>query len=347
MTRADLPQIERMFLANFRPGRPRHDDFSAYFERLFFESPFGATDSGLVSIGADGAVVGAVGFLPMRFSAHGRAFTARMACAFIGDERQPRAAARIAMALRARGQDMVFSDSASPASADFCTAAGGVVLPVQGLDWHCRFRPLAAGWRRIRGAPKILDGAMRGLDAMLSKLRSHRQRRLVLSVTEIEASDFADLVPAMLAHFAVRPDWSRDELLWLLAMASENRTLGRLRFFALIDAHGATLGCYAAYFDERRRVRVLDVLTLPRHEADVVDALCATLDATGMVEVIGAAHPHLLPSLSLQRGLYFRHRAFTCLSTRHDDIREAIARNDIYLGGLAGESWSRLMTDFF
>jgi hypothetical protein len=42
----------------------------------------------------------------------------------------------------------------------------------------------------------------------------------------------------------------------------------------------------------------------------------------------------------------FRHRAFTCVATRHQDIRDAIARNDIYIGGLAGESWSRLMTDF-
>jgi hypothetical protein len=33
------------------------------------------------------------------------------------------------------------------------------------------------------------------------------------------------------------------------------------------------------------------------------------------------------------------------LNTRHPDLLEAARRGDFYIGGLASESWSRLVTD--
>jgi hypothetical protein len=50
--------------------------------------------------------------------------------------------------------------------------------------------------------------------------------------------------------------------------------------------------------------------------------------------------------LALQRMISYRHKAFVCFLSRFPDLVEAAQRGDIYLGGLAGESWSRLMTDF-
>jgi hypothetical protein len=70
------------------------------------------------------------------------------------------------------------------------------------------------------------------------------------------------------------------------------------------------------------------------------------LDDTGHVEACGRAQSALMIGLSLQRWLVFRHRAFTFALTRQPEIKDAIARGDIYVGGLAGEDWSRLLTDF-
>jgi hypothetical protein len=50
--------------------------------------------------------------------------------------------------------------------------------------------------------------------------------------------------------------------------------------------------------------------------------------------------------LALQRWLVFRHKAFAMVLTKIPDVNEAIARGDVYVGGLAGEDWSRLMSDF-
>jgi hypothetical protein len=50
--------------------------------------------------------------------------------------------------------------------------------------------------------------------------------------------------------------------------------------------------------------------------------------------------------LALQRWLVFRHKAFAVAVTRSQDVSDAVARGDVYIGGLAGEDWSRLMHDF-
>ena len=50
--------------------------------------------------------------------------------------------------------------------------------------------------------------------------------------------------------------------------------------------------------------------------------------------------------LGLQRWLVFRHRALAMALTRVPEVNDAVVRGDIYVGGLAGEEWSRLMHGF-
>ncbi len=91
---------------------------------------------------------------------------------------------------------------------------------------------------------------------------------------------------------------------------------------------------------------MLNVLSLPGREPAVLDAMFRHLDETGHVEARGRAQFALMAGLSLQRWLAFRHRAFTVVLTRVPEINDAVARGDVYVGGLAGEDWSRLLGDF-
>jgi hypothetical protein len=297
---------------------------------------------GLVS--QDGDSVGsAIALMPITYIACDRELTARLACAFMSTAPQSKAAARIVLSLRARGQDMLFTDSAATPAVGHWTGGGSVVVPVNSLDWQCTFRPVAAAARRV-GAPEAIDALWAPFDRALSRRRMY----VPTSTTpdhEISLSAYAARAPEMIAHFSVRPKWERTEMEWQLKMAAENRPLGTLRFFA-VGGEDA-IGYYAYFTNDRGIARVLDVLPRPGKEADVVRSLWTRLEAEGVIEARGAVHPHLLAALSPLPGMRFRHRAFTCVATRHQDIRDAIARNDIYIGGLAGESWSRLMTDFY
>ena len=78
----------------------------------------------------------------------------------------------------------------------------------------------------------------------------------------------------------------------------------------------------------------------------MLSAMFRHLKRTGHVEACGRAQPALMAGLELQRRLVFRHRAFAMALTRIPEVNDAVVGGDIYVGGLAGEDWSRLMHDF-
>ena len=144
----------------------------------------------------------------------------------------------------------------------------------------------------------------------------------------------------------MRPLWTEEELFWLVSLAAQNTRLGAFTIRSVLDRGNAIIGCFVYYAAPGRTAHVLNVLSLPGRESAVLDAMFRHLDETGHVEARGRAQAALMTGLSLQRWLVFRHRAFTVALTRIPEINEALARGDIYLGGLAGEDWSRLLCDF-
>ena len=206
MSSADFPAIEEMFFKIFRPKRKAVDPaFVEYFERLFFTGPASEFGGGLVS--QDGDSVGsAIALMPITYIAYDRELTARLACAFMSTAPQSKAAARIVLSLRARGQDMLFTDSAATSAVGHWTGGGSVVVPVNSLDWQCTFRPAAAVARKI-GVPKAMDLLWAPADRVLSRRRKHG-----VSATadhEISLSAYAARAPEMISHFSVRPKWVR------------------------------------------------------------------------------------------------------------------------------------------
>ena len=126
MERTDVPAVARLFSKVFR----RRDgeaggDLTHYLETVFFGSPHYAPEHGsVVHENGDGSIDSAILSVPMEFMVHGRRMVARLLCAFMVDGKAGAAgAARLARTVRAARQEMCFSDSSSPVSADHCTAA--------------------------------------------------------------------------------------------------------------------------------------------------------------------------------------------------------------------------------
>jgi hypothetical protein len=165
-------------------------------------------------------------------------------------------------------------------------------------------------------------------------------------VTEMPVAAFLKHAPRFIAHYAVRPLWSEEELAWLVSMAVQNTRLGAFTICAVEDRAGAVIGCFVYYAAPGRTAQVLNILSLPGRETAVLDAMFRHLDHTGHVKARGRAQPALMGGLALQRRLVFRNKAFALALTRSPDVNEAVARGDVYVGGLAGEDWSRLMSDF-
>ena len=354
MTGADVPAVARLFLKIFRGAdRPADRELQHYLCTLALTSPaYDETLGTQIYEQQDGRIRSALLAVPMRFVACGTVLPGRLLGVFMADA-EAAGAAQLILALRPRRADFAFCDSASPTSRDHLLAIGGRPVPVQNLEWVRSFRPMGALFGRF--AERFLGGRRLGLAGLARPLDSLLRRRLpergaaepgAAEVVEMSIPDFLVQAPRLVAHYAVRPLWSEEELSWLVALAAQNTRLGAFTIRAVVDRAGAVIGSFVYYAAPGRCAHVLNLLSLPGQEQAVLGAMFRHLDETGHVEARGRAQFALMAGLSRQRWLVFRHRAFTVALTRVPEVNDAVERGDVYVGGLAGEDWSRLLGDF-
>lgn len=350
MTRADIPAVEALFCKAFARRRPP-GDLAAYIEAVFFGSPHYSEEHGSI-VYDDGrtGVTSALLSLPMPFLSHGKPLTARLLCAFMSDGTRTGAlgAARLSRSIGAGRVDMGFSDNASPVSADHSVASGGILLPVESLEWRRTFQPLGALLRKRRERPiPVVAPLLRALDrAILARKPLIRPVPARGCVTrEAPPQAFLDHAGPMMERFAVRPVWTQAHFDWLLGIVALNRTLGPLRCRTVEEA-GRTIGAFLFTGRPGATARVLNLVCEEDRELDVTAQMFCGLAGEGYVDAAGMAQSFTINAVMRQRRLTFRHRGYLCVNTRHDDLLAAARRGDIYVGGLASESWSRMVTGF-
>src|ERR1700678_474558 len=357
MQLADVPAVARLFLKIFRGvDKLASPDLEEYLRALVLESPSYSEAMGTrLYEQQDGRVRSALLTVPMRFVACGDVVPGRLLGVFMTDaNKEAVGAAELILALRPRDANFGFCDSASPTSCNHLLAIGGKPIPLQSLEWLRSFRPMSAlvgrlAERVLRRRDPGFAALMRPVDALLRRMvvGTDVQEPAGLSVTEMSVEAFLKHAPLLIAHYAVRPLWSEDELAWLVSLAARNTQLGAFTIRGVEDRAGAVIGCFVYYAAPGRIAQVLNILSLPGREIAVLDAMFRHLDHTGHVEARGRAQLALMRGLALQRWLVFRHMAFAVAVTRSQDVSDAVARGDVYIGGLAGEDWSRLMHDFY
>jgi hypothetical protein len=357
MIAADVPAVARLFLKIFRGvDKPADPDLEEYLRTLILQSPSYSEAMGTrVYEQQDGRIRSALLAVPMRFVACGNVVPGRLLGVFMTDANKEAAgAAELILALRPRSASFAFCDSASPTSCNHLLAIGGKPIPLQSLEWLRSFRPMSAlvgrlAERVLRRRDPGFAALMRPFDVLLRRLviGTDVQEPTGARVTEMPVEAFLKHAPLLIAHYAVRPLWSEDELAWLVSLAAQNTQLGAFTIRAVEDRAGAVIGCFVYYAAPGRIAHVLNILALPGREIAVLDAMFRHLDHTGHVEARGRAQLALMRGLALQRWLTFRHRAFALALTRSPDVNDAVVRGDVYIGGLAGEDWSRLMPDFY
>ncbi|WP_426239683.1 GNAT family N-acetyltransferase [Pararhizobium sp. DWP1-1-3] len=356
MERSDLPVVADLFTRTFRKNNQKTDSqLAGYLETVFFGSPLYTPDVGsLVHLSETSAIDSAILAMPIEYSVHGRPVTARVLCAFMAEGKSGAAgAARLARMLRAARQDFCFSDNASPVSADHWVAGGGHVLPVQSLEWHRTFRPAAAALHMARRKVKLLgklplQGLARAVDRFVRRSRTSFAAvpHDGIRSAPVSPQQFMEQARLMMGRFSVHPVFSKAEFDWLIAAAKLNTSLGELQCCSITDAQGKIIGCYLYFGADGRNAVVMNVFCHERQEAAVVSQLFADFDNLGYASAQGMAQPFLIQAVLRQRHLVHKHTGYFCLVTRHADLKEAAIGDGFYAGGLASESWSRLLHDF-
>ena len=355
MQRSDIPAVATIFRTAFAKGQPI-GDLTSYIEAVFFDCPlYSEEHGGVVYDNGRQGISAAVLSLPMPFIAHDQPVTARLLCAFMADGTRSGAlgAARITRYLSLKNVEFCFSDNASPVSLGHWMAGGGTMLPVQSLEWRRGFHPLGALFsgmgraRRTGRLPHAVAPLLRVIDRIMLACKPSLTPRAVPGCTTNTATlqVFFEHAEAMTQRFSVRPMWRRNYFDWLARIAAMNDTLGQLQC-RMVEKAGKAIGIYLFAGRPGATARVLNLLCLEDCELDVTNEMFASLASEGYVDAAGMAQPFLMKALMRQRRLIFKHRGYFCLQSRYGDLLDAAKTGDLYIGGLASENWSRLVTDF-
>lgn len=356
---SDIPALAGMFQRVFRdPKAPPGKGLADYLQHFYLDAP--GQDIGITSLvhlndgGEMTGFVGATG-LPMTFQ--GRQLRAAICGSLMveGRDADPLAGARLLKAFLAGPQDLSFSETASEVSAAMWMKLRGLSLPQYSLDWLRIIRPAGffteLGMSRISAARFLRPLARKTDDVLLGRMRADDLRWSGIPATwngqgsfktsDVSADDFAELFVRLTARYLLRPAFPSAQLAYILQDTKHARAEGEANFCKVEARTGAVIGAFVYHGDAGRIGRVLQILSIPGQERQVIDCLIAHAAARGLVALRGRTQPALLEAM-LGRRISFTHIASSVIHAKDPEILQAFQNGEGFFNGLAGEHWSRL-----
>lgn len=360
LTAAEIPAVAGLFQRAFRDrDKAPPAALTAYLRQHYLEAPgYDPEIAPLVHVADDGEVSGFIGVNALPMSHGDRKLRAAVCGSLVVERRDsdPMAGARLLKAFLAGPQDLSFSETSSEVSAQMWSKLRGVALPQYSLDWVRVIRPsafvLALASRRI-GAVRLLAPLGRGLDRYLRGRMPENALRWSgiperwsvkggLKVAEIDRAGFAALIEPLTRQFALRPDWSDEQLAYIVGEAAEDRSQGEAVFASVSTAGGKPIGAFLYHLRPGGIARVMQVLAASGQAGPVIDCLIGHAAERGAAGLFGRTQPALLDGL-LGRRMAFLHLASTVVHSREPELVNASLNAEGFFNGLAGESWSRLI----
>ncbi len=364
LERRDLEEVADVFLRVFRgiddPARRRgaHPGLIAYLDQLYLGCPWLEPELGsLVYRDADGDLAGFLGSVQMHMMFEERRLTASAMGTYM--VAHPRHDSRAALTLLrhhlASDLDIHFTDTANRTSLEFRKPLHFVLLAQHSLEWVYPLRPaslvLARAERRWPRLPLGLIGPVaRRVDASIRRLLQGEERPRrddAPRVVDMTREAFLAAAPTLVDDRRLKPDWRGEELGWLLDQASLRTGNGPLRIRAALDADGERAGFWLIWAEAGGIAAVLQVFARPDRQRRVIEAMIRDAEEIGCVAVRGTTEPRSMEALYAIPGLLFHHKGATNLRARDPEVMAAVAAGEVTIGGLTGESWTRLVSDRF
>jgi hypothetical protein len=354
----DLPRIAVLFQKVFRRRRgPPPRALMDHLRNIFLAHPARGPDIGsLVHVREDGAVDGFIGALPQPMALDGLKLRAIVTGVFMVEDPRssPMAGARLVRRLLSGPQDLTISDTTNSLSFDFQAVLRCHTLPVQSLQWTKVLRPASYAASLLAAhAPKALAlplwPAAGLLDPVLARRLGGRQERRPRrwSDAPLTIGEFVEAYCRFADGFALRPDWERGTLAWLLEQASAKTGLGQPVLRGVFRDSGVLAGAYLAFAKPGGRTVALQIVSGPDAATWVLASLFGQAAALGCASVHGMAQPFLMDALFRNGGVLFRHASGTHVHTARPEVLDAVRANRALIGGLVGEGWTRLVSDDF
>lgn len=357
-TAEDIPAVARMFQTAFRDKRKDPPaSLESYLRELFLEHPWQDPEiASRVYVGADGAVHGFIGQLPIRMSFRGRPIRAALASSLMVDNpaAHPVAGARLLRSYLNGPQDLCISETSNPTAQVMWQRGGGSSITDYSMEWLRILHPAGCGVALMEeklSAAKLLRPLASLADRVIERAGPATLVHRALpagghSDADVDDEALLELIPRFAANYALHPDWDRDSLAFLLRHSAQKSRHGTLYRRIVYGRNKAPVGCYLYYCRPGGIGFALQILSLPDSVDAVLSSLLAHAQALGAVALRGRTQPNLLDSLLRHDCLLFQ-RSSTTVYSKDADLIAAIRSGDAFIVGLAGEAWTRLIGENF
>ncbi len=353
----DIPRLRALFTQTFRDGRTtRAEAIETCIAQTYLTSPGDRiAPASLVDVDERDTVRGFMGIITLTARFRGETLRGGILGNYMArDEERAKSAIRLIRATLSSDLDFIFTDTANRTSLGIARATKFSLLPLHSLEWIKLLRPCETGATLLgRRMPRL--GAFARPLARAGDLVGRRLPLAALAPQDrdtghdrdIDATTFVAKAPALVERHALKPGWDAAELSWLLDQAGRKTRHGPLHIREVLDASGRLLGLYLLYARPGDVAHALQMISARNRESVVVDAMIRHAAALGAVAVRGASSPIVVDGLGRQPGVFYRHVAASVVFARRADVRAAFRADDAFLGGLFGETWTRLMGDDF
>ena len=361
MTEDDLDAVAELFLQRFRAERRpagAKAEIAACMKALYLEHPGRVGDAdALVAIDGAGALAAFCGGARTRFLFEGRPASVCVTGTLMASSAPGHALAAVQILRESRklDYDLIVTDSANRASLAMCQAMGYRVVSPDSLEWAAVFDPSSVALHKIRqrlGAPWL--GALKPLTRLVdfaaaAALRAAEgaPKRTDWRDEEVDAETYADIAPRFLTPFRLRPDFTREELLWHIGMAQRRRSAGPLHLQIVYDGAGAAVGAYAAFGGKGDVARVINAVAAQHAWGKLFDKMRETARARGCIGAHGPLRPAMMAHAYAVRGVFFYYAGGMLMYSTRPDVKRALESGEAFLGGFAGDRWTQLASDSF
>ena len=361
LSEGDLDAVAEMFLQRFRAERRppgAKAEIAACMKALYLDHPGRVGDAdALVAIDGAGTLAAFCGGARTRFVFDGRPASVCVTGTLMASDAPGHALAAVQLLREGRklDYDLIVTDSANRASLAMCQATGYRVVSPDSLEWAAVFDPASVALHKIRqrirgpwlGALKPLARLADAAAGAALRAAAGAPNRSEWRDAEVDDEAYADIAPRFLEPFRLRPDFTRQELLWHIGMARRRRSAGPLHLQVLYDAAGSAVGAYAVFGGKGDVARVVNAIAAPHAWGKLFDKMRETARARGCIGAHGPLKPAMMAQAYAVRGVFFYYAGGMLMYSKRPEIRHAVEAGQAFLGGFAGDRWTQLASDSF
>ena len=130
-------------------------------------------------------------------------------------------------------------------------------------------------------------------------------------------------------------------------MARQRRSAGPLQLQVVYDGAGTPAAAYAAFGGKGDVARVFHAAAAPHAWARMFDKIIETARRRGCIGAHGSLKRPMMAHAYAVRGVFFYYAGGLMAYSRRPEISRAIESGEAFLGGFAGDRWTRLASDQF